>query len=98
MSEIPAGYARCPKCDGTKIGDIISPEDALYGWNLGKTHYKCNNCGGQTMSQTALGYTNIDPATGLGCLHKYTGRTIGNCYHVYTCCKCPSYYDIDSGD
>lgn len=51
------------------------------------------------MNQKALGYTLIDPATGKGCKHSFTGRNIGRCYNEYTCIhKCGYKYDIDSGD
>lgn len=33
------------------------------------------------------------PATG-----EWKSVMAGNCYHVYTCTKCGSSYDIDSGD
>jgi DNA-directed RNA polymerase subunit RPC12/RpoP len=58
----------------------------------------CRNCGGQTMYGKPLGYTAIDPETGLGCKHEYVGRDAGRCYTIYTCRKCGSRYDIDSGD
>lgn len=95
---IPKGHSICPKCNGTGIGDALTEQDLKYSWNKGKTHFQCNNCGGQTMSGTPLGYTKIDPNTGLGCLHDFKHRLAGNCYHVYTCTKCSYKYDIDSGD
>jgi hypothetical protein len=94
--------ATCPKCNGStrrpmsenarKYADIIA------GYRATDDTLPCDNCGGQTMSLTATGTTRVDPATGLGCLHNYQGRKAGNCYYVYTCVKCASHYDIDSGD
>jgi hypothetical protein len=72
--------------------------DLKYEWNKNKTHYDCDNCGGQTMYGKPAGYTKLDPKTGLGCLHEYHGRNAGRCYTIYTCKICSSHYDIDSGD
>lgn len=94
---IPKGYAQCPVCEGTgKV--LLTEKELIYSWNKGCTHRQCTNCGGQTMAGTALGYTVIDPTTGLGCQHTVTGRTAGRCYNIYTCTKCKFSYDIDSGD
>lgn len=95
---IPKGYAECPKCKGTGIGDALTEKDLSYSWNKGKTHFRCNNCGGQTMGGTPLGYSKINPDTGLGCLHQFVGREAGRCYRIYTCIHCKYNYDIDSGD
>jgi monoamine oxidase len=104
---IPAGMAVCPKCNGTKhqavdaTGKPIDqatdyprwPQYAERGW------MECRNCGGQSMSQTARGFTSINPATGLGCLHQFRGENAGRCYTVYTCTLgCGARYDIDSSD
>ena len=94
---IPVGNAICPTCEGTSVVPL-SEKELTYNWNKGKTHRACSNCGGQTMSGKALGYTKIDPTTGLGCQHTFTGRLAGRCYHIYTCTKCRFSYDIDSGD
>lgn len=94
---VPVGHDMCPVCDGAAIVPLTEKE-MEYSWNKGYTHRACTNCGGQTMSGKALGYTKIDPTTGRGCHHKYTSQTIGRCYHRYTCTKCGSQHDIDSGD
>lgn len=94
---VPKGYAECPCCKGTGLVELTEKEK-LYSWNKNKTHRQCSNCGGQTMSGKALGYSKIDPNTGLGCEHTVTGRNAGRCYHIYTCTKCGFSYDIDSGD
>ena len=94
---IPVGNAICPVCEGT--GTVpLTEKELTYSWYKGYTHRQCTNCGGQTMGGKAMGYTKIDPKTGLGCKHYFTGRTIGRCYNRYTCTKCDSQYDIDSGD
>jgi hypothetical protein len=95
---VPPGHAICPLCNGTGIGKELTDGDKKYSWNKGRTHFQCMNCGGQTMSSRSEGWTKIDPATGKGCEHKFTGRTAGNCYNIYTCTKCTYHYDIDSGD
>jgi hypothetical protein len=87
----------CPDCGGT--GKVELTEKELgYSWYKGHTHRQCTNCGGQTMSGRALGYTRIDPTTGLGCHHTVTSMKAGRCYHIYTCTKCNFSFDIDSGD
>ena len=101
MSDTPSD-AVCPKCNGStrrplpessrKYADIIATYDKA------TDTLACDNCGGQTMSLRATGRTRIDPATGLGCMHKYNGVTTSNCYHEHTCIKCGDRYDIDSGD
>lgn len=95
---IPKGYASCPTCNGTGIGAALTESELKYSWNKNKTHHTCGNCGGQTMNGKPLGYTKIDPNTGLGCLHTFIGRNAGRCYTIYTCTKCGYHYDIDSGD
>ncbi len=95
---VPKGNDVCPRCEGTGLLPL-SEKDLTYSWNKGKTHYGCTNCGGQTMSGKALGYTKIDPNTGKGCLHSFVGRNAGRCYTVYDCKNgCGYRYDIDSGD
>jgi hypothetical protein len=94
---IPVGHDTCPVCEGTGLVPLKESELG-YSWNKGKTHRQCTNCGGQTMSCKALGYTKIDPATGKGCIHHVTERLAGRCYHIYTCTKCKFSYDIDSSD
>jgi len=94
---IPAGYKQCPVCEGTGVVPLDEKE-LTYSWNKGATHRACCNCGGQTMSGRALGYTKIDPGTDLGCKHTFVGRNAGRCYTIYTCTKCGTHYDIDSGD
>lgn len=95
---IPKGHDVCPACNGTGVGKPISETDLKYSWNQGKTHYRCMNCGGQDMGGKPRGYVRIDPATGKGCMHTFTGRNAGRCYTVFTCTKCSERYDIDSGD
>ena len=95
---VPRGSGLCPVCNGTGIGRALDEKELIYSWNKGKTHYQCNNCGGQDMGGKARGYTRLDPATGKGCLHAFVGRNAGRCYTVFTCSKCLDKYDIDSGD
>lgn len=100
--DIPAGCAVCPTCNGTKRRPVLPSEQSykkiMSGYDAATDTMACGNCGGQTMYGRSLGYTKIDPATGLGCEHEYTGRNAGRCYTIYTCKKCGSSYDIDSGD
>lgn len=101
MNEPLSGHAVCPVCLGTKRR-VVRPEEEQYkkifsGYDKETDTLACGNCGGQTMSGRAQGFTKIDPKTGLGCSHEYKGRNAGNCYTIYTCMKCGSSYDIDSG-
>lgn len=93
--DIPENNAICPCCNGTGLVPTTE-EQKKFSWWKDKTHLPCQNCGGQTQFGNALGYTNIDPATGLGCHHVCTYRKKGNCWHEYTCEKCGFCYDIDS--
>lgn len=103
--EIPNGCAVCPACNGTKRLPLTDQDAWMRAWKGGLTQYDpetdtktCDNCGGQTMSMRALGYTAIRPGTNEGCLHKWKGESAGRCYTVYTCQFCFSRFDIDSGD
>ena len=97
--------ATCPVCNGN-IWIPCEPKDSWMKDFKYLSYYdpltntkQCRNCGGQTMFGVATGMTNIDPNTGLGCVHEYNGEKRGNCYHVYTCKHgCGFQYDIDSGD
>jgi hypothetical protein len=99
---IPTGNAACPCCSGSTRRPVLPSEeqykDIMSGYDKATDTMACRNCGGQTMYGKPLGYTKIDPETGLGCEHKYIGRDAGRCYTIYTCRKCGSHYDIDSGD
>jgi uncharacterized protein with PIN domain len=95
----PEGFALCPVCHGScRIPATGEWKSVMAGYDKATDTFECDNCGGQTMYGKAKGYTKIDPATGEGCKHEFVGRKAGNCYHVYTCTKCGSSYDIDSGD
>lgn len=102
MSDIPVGCAICPCCDGSTRRKVLPDEEQykliMSGYDKETDTMACGNCGGQTMSGLSTGYTRIDPSTGLGCNHEYVGRNAGRCYTVYTCKKCGSSFDIDSGD
>jgi hypothetical protein len=100
---IPAGMAVCPKCDGSTrrpVPEASKPyRHSLATYCAEDDTLACNNCGGQSMSLTARGFTSINPATGLGCLHQFRGENAGRCYTVYTCTLgCGARYDIDSSD
>lgn len=97
--------AMCPKCNGSTRMPYEYTHDktgqyrkVMAGYRESDDTLACDNCGGQTMGLKATGRTRIDPATGMGCMHTYRGRTTSNCYHEYTCTKCGDRYDIDSGD
>lgn len=97
----PGKYVLCPCCQGT--GRKAVPENyryghVTYGYDKATNTLPCNNCGGQTMSCRAQGWTLPNPATGEGCTHEYSGRNAGRCYHIYTCRHCNHTFDIDSGD
>jgi hypothetical protein len=103
--EIPKGCSVCPACNGTTRVKLADGDAWMRTWKGGLSYYDpdtdtktCDNCGGQTMSMKALGYTKTRPGTDQGCLHEYTGRSAGRCYTVYTCKHCHSTFDIDSGD
>ena len=99
---IPAGQGLCPCCNGT--GRVPVPEDqqkykhVMAGYDRATDTFPCQNCGGQYMFGRPLGFTKLDPETGLGCKHTYVGRSAGRCLTTYTCTKCNSSYDIDSSD
>lgn len=102
LENLPDGFAVCPKCHGS-CRIPVPPEQQQYkhlysAYDKATDTLECDNCGGQTMYGKAKGYTKIDHNTGEGCLHTFRGEKRGNCYHVYTCTKCGSSYDIDSGD
>lgn len=86
----------CPVCNGNKILPLTEKEKS-YTWNKNKTHRACDNCGGQTMFGVATGEVNLRE-NGEPCKHEYTGVTLRNCYHRYTCKHCNYKFDIDSGD
>jgi hypothetical protein len=98
----PGKYALCPCCQGTGRKPV---DEANQKWKLITAGYDketdtfaCTNCGGQTMSGRAYGWTLPNPATGEGCKHEYNYRSGGRCYHLYTCKHCSHHFDIDSGD
>ena len=97
---IPAGHATCPKCKGTtrRPAPDVSYRKSLATYRESDDTLACDNCGGQTMSLRALGYTRVDPATGLGCMHQFIGRNAGRCLTSYRCDKCGAGFDIDSSD
>lgn len=101
--EIPAGLAVCPKCNGRTRRPV--PEALRRYASITATYrpiddtLACDNCGGQSMSLQATGYTLPNPKTGLGCLHEFRGQQAGNCYRIYTCTLgCGTRFDIDSSD
>jgi ribosomal protein L34E len=57
----------------------------------------CSNCGGQTMGGVATGETR-ERSDGTPCKHEYKYKSLGRCYHGYTCKHCGYGYTIDSGD
>lgn len=93
---IPEGCGECPKCHGTGVGLPVDQATRKYFPDM--LHHPCDNCGGQTMSSRAVGYTRLRPSTDKGCLHEFTHRDAGRCYHVYTCKHCGLTFDIDSGN
>ena len=104
MTNIPAGYGVCPCCGGSGRVKLSEGDAWMRAWK-DLSYYDpetdtktCHNCGGQTMGGKAIGYTKLDKGTGKGCHHEYVGRNAGRCYTIYTCKKCGSSYDIDSGD
>ena len=92
--------ATCPACNGTGRQPRGDREWMRGTWTHDEATdtVACQNCGGQTMSGIGQGETAVDPATGLGCLHQYVGHNAGRCLTRYTCNRCGSRYDIDSGD
>lgn len=102
MITVPEGQGICLCCSGSTRRPVHPNEERykniMAGYDKETDTMPCRNCGGQTMFGRALGYTKIDPATGLSCVHHFVGRSAGNCYTVYTCTKCSSSFDIDSGD
>lgn len=90
----------CPVCNGS--GRRPVPADSKYFASTASydkdTHtLACLNCGGQTMGCRGTGKVNARP-DGSPCVHEYTYKKLGNCYHGYTCKHCNDSYSIDSGD
>ena len=98
---IPEGYCECPACNGS--GREFASEHAkkyrnvIAGYDLSDDTIPCQNCGGSTMYGQAMGYMKAGK-DGKGCIHSHKSTNIGRCLTRYTCVKCGSYYDIDSGD
>jgi RecJ-like exonuclease len=95
-------YATCPVCDGTGREPVKEHQQRwktyITGWDPSTDSFACQNCGGQTMYGNATGQVPVNPETGKGCIHEYTGRERGRCYWVYTCKHCHDEYFIDSSD
>lgn len=87
MSEItiPTGCSVCLTCNGSTRRPVLPSEQGykkiMSGYDATTDTMSCGNCGGQAMFGRALGYTRIDPATGLGCQHEYMGRNAGPLLH-----------------
>jgi len=101
-NSFPNKYVTCPCCEGT---GRTKPTEGYEKYKRSYADYDeatdtlpCKNCGGQTMSGRASGYTLPNPQTGVGCKHEFVGRNAGRCYTVYVCKHCSSQYDIDSSD
>lgn len=98
---IPKGCGICPVCNGSTrvpVESEYSKYKTMYrDYDAATDTLACRNCGGQTMSGNANGYVRLDK-DGAPCTHHFLGRVAGRCYTVYTCDKCGSSYDIDSGD
>lgn len=90
----------CPVCNGTKrMPATKAPAEYKYVRSYdAETHtLMCGNCGGQTMGGMATGETRERP-DGTACKHEYEYKSLGRCYHGYTCKHCGYGYTIDSGD
>jgi uncharacterized protein YbaR (Trm112 family) len=101
MNTIPAGYAVCPCCKGTKRVPLLEEQrryaHVMAGYDKETDTLTCNNCGGQTMFGQSIGYSKKrNPEDIEGCKHEFSGRNAGRCYTIYTCKHCNSSYDIDS--
>ena len=90
----------CPVCNGSGRR-AVAPDSKWHTSTAGydkDTHtLACLNCGGQTMACRGTGKVNARP-DGSACVHEYTYKKLGNCYHGYTCKHCNDSYSIDSGD
>lgn len=108
MIEVPKGHGVCPCCKGTGRVPLEDHDEWMRTWPGGLPYYDedtdtktCQNCGGQMMWGTAVGYTKLPdgaPEGSAGCLHQFTPRNMGRCYTLYTCNHCKTEYGIDSGD
>lgn len=92
----------CPVCDGTGRGHAASTRTAqsykyTYGYDEASHTLLCRNCGGQYMSLKPTGKVRLD-REGKPCVHEYSHRSAGRCYHEYTCKHCGDVHFIDSGD
>lgn len=97
--------AVCPKCSGSQRRPYPTERDPDRRYASHTATYDeatdtlaCDNCGGQTMSLRATGFTRARPGSNAGCLHEFTGRNAGRCYTEYTCKHCHLCYGIDSSD
>lgn len=95
--QLPLGTATCPVCAGS-TRQPAGRYRYCYGYDPETDTVACRNCGGDTMSLRALGYTRVDPASGLGCRHEYVGENVGRCLTLYRCARCGDAYSIDSSD
>lgn len=92
----------CPKCNGSGRRPVPADYQRRYlaytsGWDEGTDTFRCDNCGGQTMSGNATGQVTLRP-DGTPCLHEYDSHNAGRCYTKYQCKHCTHNYAIDSGD
>lgn len=94
-SYLPEGYAECPACHGSGIGD--PPDELNQKWYPRTVRFACRNCGGLSMAGVATGFTRLRP-DGTPCVHEWRGVTAGRCYRVFTCKHCQETYDEDSSD
>lgn len=93
---IPTGYCRCPKCNGSGVMPLTDKEKT-YSWNKGRATRECDNCGAQYQMCQSRGYVRPN-REGTPCLHSYSGKNVGNCLTKYTCKHCGEQFEIDSGD
>ena len=102
MSNRPTGT--CPVCNGT-LRQAIDPINSASEKKWNRTYdpntetVACRNCAPKGMFSSGIP-TGIVPLNkdGEPCKHRYIERTIGRCYHSYTCEGCGDSYTIDSGD
>ena len=98
-TELPVGKLECPVCNGTgrkPAGKTTKYKNVIAGYDPVDDTVGCNNCGGQRMFGTSLGYVSANK-DGLPCTHHYKAQNVGNCLTKYTCEHCGAYHTIDSG-
>ena len=67
-------------------------------YSIVKFNYPCNGHDGLMVLQEYYPGNDVTYVTWDLCIHDYKHTLLGRCWHKYTCTKCSSSFEIDSGD